>query len=115
MPFCDELAAAAGSRMVKDMMIIRFRREVSVTLCEEAEQRKKAAAIRSRVAERDFVIGELELLCGTDSALVSISHLTRLQTEDLTEVSLLLVDVMKKQARVTDLLAFIEKLKSMEY
>ena len=116
MPFCDELAAAAtGSRLVRDMMLVRFQREVDVTLLDEAELRKKAKDIRSRVAERDFVIGELEQLFGFDSCLQSISELNKLQTEDLTEVSMILVNVMKKQRRAEDLLSFIEKLKSMVY
>jgi hypothetical protein len=115
MPFCKELAAAAGSSLVRHMMVVKFEREVSVLLLDEAELRKKAQEIRFRVAERDFVLGELELLFAFDSALQSISELTKLQTQDLMEVSAILVNVMKKQTRATELLSVIEKLKSLPY
>lgn len=75
MAFCKELDVAAGSALVKDMMIVQFQREVAETLCEEGELRKKVASKRSRVAERNFVIEELQLLCGSDSDLLSITNL----------------------------------------
>ena len=115
MPFCKELAAVAESSLVKDMMVVKFRREVAETLVDEAERRKKAKEIMSRVAERDMVLGELELLFSFESTVQSISELNNLQTEDLTEVSLLLVNVVKKQKRASELLALIEKLKRLPY
>ncbi|PWA42326.1 hypothetical protein CTI12_AA545750 [Artemisia annua] len=69
----------------------------------------------SRVAERDFVIGELGMMFAFDSTVQSISELTNLQTQDLTEVSTILVNVMKKQKRAAELLSFIQKLKAMPY
>ncbi|PWA47212.1 hypothetical protein CTI12_AA498900 [Artemisia annua] len=69
----------------------------------------------SRVAERDFVIGELGMVFAFDSTVQSISELTNLQTQDLTEVSTILVNVMKKQKRAAKLLSFIQKLKAMSY
>lgn len=113
--FCKELDAAVGSSLVRDMMVVKFEREVSVLLLDEAELRKKAQEIRSRVAERDFVLGELELLFAFDSTLQSIAELTSLQTEDLTEVAAILVNVMKKQTRAAEILLVIEKLKSLPY
>ncbi|PWA40764.1 hypothetical protein CTI12_AA560010 [Artemisia annua] len=62
----------------------------------------------SRVAERDFVIGELGMVFAFDSTVQSISELTNLQTQDLTEVSTILVNVMKKQKRAAELLSFIQ-------
>ena len=59
MPFINELARAAGSRLVKDMMVVKFKREVDVILIEEAEMTKKAKEIRSRVTGRESVIKEL--------------------------------------------------------
>ena len=55
LPFCKELVAARSS-YVKDMMIEKFKREASVLLLDELELRKKAQEIRSRIAEREFVI-----------------------------------------------------------
>ena len=115
MPFFKELAAAAGSSLVRDMMVERFEREVSVTLVDEGELRKKAKEIMSRVAERDFVLGELGMVFAFESSVQSISELTNLQTQDLTEVSMILVNVMKKQKRATELLLFIDRLKAMPY
>ena len=115
MPFCEELADAAGSSYVRDMMIVKFKREVDVLMLDEFELRKKAQEIRSRVAERDMVIGELEKLFAFDSTVQSISELTKLQTQDLTESAQILVNVMKKQTRATELLAVIENLKSLPY
>ncbi|PWA50224.1 hypothetical protein CTI12_AA474960 [Artemisia annua] len=69
----------------------------------------------SRVAERDFVIGELGMVFAFDSTIQSISELANLQTQDLTEVSTILVNVMKKQKRAAELLSFIQKLKAMPY
>lgn len=86
-----------------------------MTLIEEEELRKKGFVIRNRVAERDILIKEVEIFGYAESALLSLRHYHRLQTEDLAEASLVLVNVMKKQARVTELLAFIEKLESMPY
>ena len=115
MPFCKELSVVADSSLVKDMMVVKFQREVAVTLVDEAELRKKAKEIMSRVAERDLVLGELELLFSFDSTVHSISELNNLQTQDLTEVSLILVNVVKKQKRASELLALIEKLKTLPY
>ena len=115
MPFCKELSAVADSSLVKDMMVVKFQREVAVTLVDEAELRKKAKEIMSRVAERDLVLGELELLFSFESTVISISELNNLQTQDLTEVSSILVNVMKKQKRAAELLSLIEKLKSLPY
>lgn len=69
----------------------------------------------ARVAERDFIIGELGLVFEFESTVVSISELNNLQTQDLTEVSTILVNVMKKQKRAAELLSLIEKLKSLPY
>ncbi|PWA55064.1 FAR1 DNA binding domain-containing protein [Artemisia annua] len=110
-----ELAAAAGSSYVRDMMIVRFEREVAVLLLDEAELRKKAQEIRSRVEERDMVVGELEKLFAFDSTLQSISELSKLQTQELTESAQILVNVMKKQTRATELLAVIQNLKALPY
>lgn len=96
-------------------MIVKFQREVTVLLLDEAELRKKAQEIRARVAERDLVIGELEKLFAFDSTLKSISELSNLQTQELTEAASILVNVMKKQTRATDLLSVIEYLKSLPY
>ena len=115
MPFCKELSAVADSSLVKDMMVVKFQREVTVTLLDEAELRKKAKEIMSRVAERDLVLGELELLFSFESTVLSISELNNLQTQDLAEVSLMLVNVVKKQKRASELLALIEKLKTLPY
>ena len=115
MPFCKELSAVADSSLVKDMMVVKFQREVAVTLVDEAELRKKAKEIMSRVAERDLVLGELELLFSFESTVISISELNNLQTQDLAEVSLMLVNVVKKQKRASELLALIEKLKTLPY
>ena len=114
MPFIDELARAAGSRLVKDMMVVKFKREVDVILIEEAEMTKKAKEIRSRVTGRELVIKELEMLFGFDSTIQSLAHLDRLQTEDLTEISLLLTKIIKKQRMAADLLSLIENLQAME-
>ncbi|PWA34613.1 hypothetical protein CTI12_AA617350 [Artemisia annua] len=97
------------------MMVVKFEREVTVTLVDEGELRKKAKEIMSRVAERDFVIGELGMVFAFDSTVQSILELTNLQTHDLTEVSTILVNVMKKQKRAAELLSFIPKLKAMPY
>ena len=67
------------------------------------------------MAERDLIIGELELLFEFDSRVQSILELKRLQTEDLTTASLILANVMKKQKKAEELLDFIEKLKAMVY
>jgi hypothetical protein len=115
MTFFNELAAAAGSSLVRDMMVERFKREVSVTLVDEGELRKKAKEIMSRVAERDFVLGELGMVFAFESSVQSISELTNMQTQDFTEVSMILVNVMKKQKRATELLLFIDRLKAMPY
>ncbi|PWA39242.1 hypothetical protein CTI12_AA573710 [Artemisia annua] len=115
MPFCEELGAAAGSPFVRDMMIVKFQREVDALLLDEAELRKKAKGIRNRVAERDMVLGELQHLVAFDSTLQSISELSKLQTEDLTEVATILVNVMKKQTRASELLGVIENLKALPY
>ncbi|PWA76189.1 hypothetical protein CTI12_AA236180 [Artemisia annua] len=69
----------------------------------------------SRVAERDFVLGELGKVFEFDSTVQSISELTNLQTQDLTEVSMILVNVMKKQKRAAELLSLIQKLRAMPY
>ena len=114
MPFIDELARVAGSRLVKDMMIVKFKREVDVIILEEADLSKKANEIRSRVTGRESVIQELELLFGFDSTLQSLDHLNRLQTEDLTEISMLLQNARKKRNLAADLLKLIEKLQAME-
>ena len=114
MPFIDELARAAGSRLVKDMMIVKFKREVDVIILEEADLSKKANEIRSRVTGRESVIQELELLFAFDSTLQSLDHLNRLQTEDLTEMSMLLQNARKKRNLAADLLKLIEKLQDME-
>lgn len=114
-PFFKELGDAAGSTLVRDMMVVRFEREVTVTLVDEGELRKKAKEIMSRVAERDFVLGELGMVFAFDSTVQSISELTNLQTQDLTEVSTILVNVMKKQKRAAEILSFIQKLKAMPY
>ena len=82
---------------------------------DEGELRKKAKEIMARVAERDFIIGELGLLFEFESTVASISELNNLQTQDLTEVSTILVNVMKKQKRAAELLSLIEKLKSLPY
>lgn len=42
MPFFKELAAAAGSSLVRDMMVERFEREVTVTLVDEGDLGKKS-------------------------------------------------------------------------
>lgn len=39
----------------------------------------------SRVAEMDFVLGELGMVFAFESSVQSISELTNLQTQDLTE------------------------------
>lgn len=114
MPFIDELARAAGSRLVKDMMVVKFKREVDVILIEEAEMTKKAKEIRSRVTGRELVIKELQLLFGFDSTIQSLAHLERIQTEDLTEISLLLTKIIRKQRMAADLLSLIENLQAME-
>ncbi|PWA57295.1 FAR1 DNA binding domain-containing protein [Artemisia annua] len=113
--FVPELAAAAGSPYVRDMMIVSFEREVDVLLLDEADLRKKAQEIRSRVAERDMVVGELEKLFAFDSTLQSISELSKLQTQELKESAEILVNVMKKQTRATELLAVIKNLKALPY
>ncbi|PWA13653.1 hypothetical protein CTI12_AA631770 [Artemisia annua] len=95
MPFFKELGRAAGSTL--------------------GSLEKKAKEIMSRVAERDFVIGELGMVFAFDSKVQSISELINLQTQDLTEVSTILVNVMKKQKRAAELLSFIQKLKAMPY
>ncbi|PWA73690.1 hypothetical protein CTI12_AA258200 [Artemisia annua] len=69
----------------------------------------------SRVVEKDFVLGELGMVYDFDSSVQSISELTNLQTQDLAEVSMILVNVMKKQKRAAELLSFIQKLKAMPY
>ncbi|PWA71544.1 hypothetical protein CTI12_AA264960 [Artemisia annua] len=115
MPFCEELGTTAGSPFVRDMMIVKFQREVDTLLLDEAELRKKAKGIRNRVAERDMVLGELQHLVAFDSTLQSISELSKLQTEDQTEVPMLLVNVMKKQTRASELLGVIENLKALPY
>ena len=115
MPFCEELSTAAGSSYVRDMMIVKFEREVTVLLLDEAELRNKAQELRARVAERDLVIGELERLFAFDSTLKSISELTKLQTQELMEAASILVNVMKKQTRATELLSVIEDLKALPY
>lgn len=96
-------------------MVVKFEREVTVALVDEGELRKKAKEIMSRVAERDFIIGELGLVFEFESTVLSISELTNLQTQDLTEVSTILVNVMKKQKRAAELLSLIAKLKSLPY
>ena len=115
MPFFKELAAAAGSSLVRDMMVERFEREVTVTLVDEGELRKKANEITSRVAERDFVLGELGMVFAFESSVQSISELTNLQTQDLMEVSMILVNVIKQKKRATELLLFIVLLKVIPY
>ena len=55
MPFYKELAAAAGSSYVKDVMAEKFKREVIVLRLDELELTKKAHEIRSRVAERELL------------------------------------------------------------
>jgi hypothetical protein len=50
-----------------------------------------------------------------ESSVQSILELTNLQTQDLTEVSMILVNVMKKQKRPTELLLFIDRLKALPY
>ena len=84
MPFCKELAAVARSNLVRDMMVVKFEREVSVALVDEGELRKKAKEIMARVAERDFIIGDLGLVFEFESTVLSISELNNLQTQDLT-------------------------------
>ncbi|PWA54875.1 hypothetical protein CTI12_AA429760 [Artemisia annua] len=115
MPFCEELTVVAGSPFVRDMMIVKFQREVDVLLLDEGELRKKAKEIRNRVAERDMLLGELEHLAVFDSASQSICELSKLQTQDLTEVASILVNVMKKQTRASELLGVIENLKKLPY
>ncbi|PWA82659.1 hypothetical protein CTI12_AA173700 [Artemisia annua] len=90
MPFFKELGHAAGSTLVRDMMVVRFERE-------------------------GLVIGELGMVFAFDSTIQNISELMNLQTQDLTEVSTILVNVMKKQKRAAELLSFIQKLKAMPY
>ena len=115
MPFCEELTVAAGSPFVRDMMVVKFQREFDVLLVDEGELRKKAKEIRSRVAERDMILGDLEHLSVFDSASQSILELSKLQTQDLTEAASILVNVMKKQSRASELLGVIENLKKLPY
>lgn len=110
MGFCKELAKATGSALIKDTMIVKFQREV----IDVGELWKKAQEIRSNVAERDFVIEELGLLCVTESNFLSVAQLKHLQTEDTVEISKLEEKAMEKQARATELSLFIEKLESLE-
>ena len=114
MGFCKELAKATGSALIKDMMIFKFQREVTDALIDLGELWKKAQEIRSNVAERDFVIEELGLLCETESNFLSVAQLKHLQTEDTVEISKLEEKAMEKQARATELSLFIEKLESLE-
>lgn len=115
MPFCEELAAANGSSFVKDMMVVRFGREVSMAMVDEAELLKKVQDIRPRVAEREYVIGELEALYLFDCSVQSISHIKQLQAEDLREATDLLDNMTKKQKRAQELASFTEKLKGVVY
>ena len=115
MPFYKELAAVAGSSYVKDVMAEKFKREVTVLRLDELELTKKAQEIRSRVAERELLLGELELLFPFESTQRSLLELNTLQTQDLKEAVEILVAVMKKKTCIDELLSFVEKLKALPY
>lgn len=115
LPFCKELAAAAGSSYVKDMMMEKFKREESALQLDELELRKKGQDIRSRIAERDFVIEELKQLFPFDSAVMSIAELTNMQIQDSAEITEILATVSKKQTRAAEVRRFIKWLNGQPY
>ena len=115
LPFCKELAAVAGSSYVKGMMMEKFKREESALLLDELELRKKGQEIRSRIAERDFVIEELKQLFPFDSAVMSIAELTNMQIQDSAEISEILATVSKKQTQAAEIRKFIEWLNRQPY
>ena len=82
---------------------------------DELELTKKAQEIRSRVAERELLLGELELLFPFESTQRSLLELNTLQTQDLKEAVEILVAVMKKKTRIDQLLSYIEKFKTLPY
>lgn len=110
----DQLAKIANSRLVKDVMIVHYRREIDVTFKDVEDLMSKASQISARVDDRDQMINELQLLCGSDSSLHSINDMMKMQTQDLAEVAGLLLGVAKRHARLRDLFSFLEKLVLME-
>ncbi|PWA85711.1 hypothetical protein CTI12_AA147010 [Artemisia annua] len=115
MPFYKELASAAGSTYVRDVMVEKFKREVTVLKVDELELTKKAHAIRARVAERDLLLEELEKLFPCESWQLSVLEINILQNQDLKEAADILGLVMKKITRANFLMSFIEKLKQLPY
>ena len=82
---------------------------------DELELTKKAQEIRSRVAERELLLGELELLFPFESTQRSLLELNTLQTQDLKVDVEILVAGMKKKTRIDKLLSLIEKFKTLPY
>ena len=115
MPFYDELASVAGSTLVRDVMVEKFNREIEVLKLEELELRKKAHDIRARVAERDLLLEELGRLFPFESNQLSMLELNILQNQDLKEAADILVVVMQKITRASQLMVFVEKLKLLPY
>ena len=75
MPFYKELASAAGSTYVRDVMVEKFKREVMVLNLDELELTKKVHDIRSRVAERDLLLEELKNFFPFESWQLSVLEL----------------------------------------
>ena len=115
MPIFNELADAAGSTYVNAVMIEKFRREVTTLKADELELTQKAQQIRSRIAERDLLLEELQRLFPFESTLRSITALTSLQMHDLKEAAETLAMAMQKRTRQSQALAFIEGLKALPY
>ena len=115
MPFYNELASAAGSTLVRDVMVEKFNREIAALKLDELELTKKAHDIRSRVAERDLLLDELGRLFPFESNQLSMLQLNILQNQDLKEAADILVVVMEKITRANQLMAFVEKLKLLPY
>ena len=113
MPFYNELAAAAGSTYIKDVVAEKFKREVTMLRIDELELTKKAQEIKSRVCERELLLEELELFSPFELTQRSMLELNTLQTQDLKETAEIIVAVMKKKARIAQLQSFIEKLKEL--
>jgi hypothetical protein len=112
---CSELATVANSKLVKDMMLVYYERQVEATSKEVHDLRHKVSEKRMLINNRDKMIKELELLYGFDSALESIADLRRMQEEDMMASDRLLVDIAQKHKRLGDLGNFITKLGSMNY
>ena len=115
MPTFNELAGAAGSTYVNAVMIEKFQREMTTLKDDELEFIKKAQQIRSRIAERDLLLEELQRLFPFESTLKSITTLNSLQMHDLKEAAEMLAIAMQKKTCQAQVVAFIEGLKGLPY